>query len=296
MNSKQIESFLCVADCLNISLSAQKMYASQSTISRQISMLEEELKVQLFVRGNNYLRLTPSGKKLCETFKELKQEFDSRYEEALILNDGEEGMLRLGLYSFMRMDFFQNIVDKTRQKYPKLHLHYECIPNGLLEPYIRDNIFDFIFLHSFDVIDSPDYMYQRLCDTHQFLLYPANHPLAKKKDLHFEDFRDEIFWCVRNRNGKFYQENRKKIFDYYGISNWKSMEAPNVDTVLFNIQMGNGCCFLDPCTSMLNNRNYRKLILDEEVSAIGINIAWNKNNVNPAIPLFVDMVTNQKEM
>lgn len=296
MNSKQIESFLCVADCLNISLSAQKMYASQSTISRQISMLEDELGVKLFIRGNNFLRLTPAGVVLYQTFQEIKQVFDRGYQEALLLDSGREGMLTIGLYSYMRINFFHEIVEKFRERYPKIHLYYECIPNGLLDTYIRDNSFDIIFLHSFDVIESPDFMYQRVCDTHQFLLYSAQHSLAKKKNLCFADFKDEVFWRVRDRDGKNYRKNSETIFAHYGITEWKTKTAPNVDTMLFNIQMGNGCCFLDPCTAMLNNRNFRKLMLDEEISFVGIDMAWNRNNTNPAVPLFADMIKNRKEI
>ena len=54
MTSKQIECFLSVSESLNFTQSSKKLYSSQSTVSRQISLLEEELGFDLFVRGNKW--------------------------------------------------------------------------------------------------------------------------------------------------------------------------------------------------------------------------------------------------
>ena len=73
MTTKQIDCFLSVASTLNFSRSAQELYASQSTVSRQISLLEDELGFRLFVRGNNYVRLTPSGITMLQCFSQIKR-------------------------------------------------------------------------------------------------------------------------------------------------------------------------------------------------------------------------------
>lgn len=291
MNSKQIESFLCVAESLNISTSAQKLFASPSTISRQLSLLEEELGMQLFLRGNNYLHLTPSGMTMYQTFKEIYKLYTKKLTEAQILNQGYDGFLRIGLYDFMRIEiFFEDFIKKFLEKYPNIRLEYECIPNGEIDLYVADRSYDLVFMHSFEVVENADFLYRTVYTTNQFLLFGASHPLANVKDLKFTDFRNEIFWSVKHRSGKKYRENKEKIFHYYGIDTWKDIEAPNIDTILFNVSMGNGCCLLDPCTVMLNNKLYRKFFLNEEVSSIGINVAWNKNNSNPALSLLLEML------
>lgn len=291
MNSKQIESFLCVAENLNISTSAQKLFASQSTISRQISLLEEELGMQLFIRGNNYLQLTPAGMMMYHTFKEIDGLYSNKFQEAQMLNQGYDGLLRIGLYSFMRIEiFFEDVMKRFHERYPSIRLEYECLPDGAIDTYVTSNVYDLVFLHGFDVIENADFLCHSVYKANQFLLYGASHPLAGAKDLKFADFRNEVFWSVKDRRGKKYLENKEKIFCYYGIDSWKDKEAFNIDTVLFNVSMGNGCCFLDSCTVMLNNKLYRKIFLAEEVGSVDINIAWNKNNMNPALPLLLEML------
>ena len=46
---------------LDITKAAKNLYISQSAISKQIAMLEEEIGVKLFIRTNKIVRLTPSG-------------------------------------------------------------------------------------------------------------------------------------------------------------------------------------------------------------------------------------------
>ena len=298
MNSKKIECFLCVAECLNISYSAQKLYASQSTISRQISIMEEELGFPLFVRGNNYLRLTPAGAYMYQTFQELTALYKEKYKKASALNQGDGGSLKIGFYCHVQMEaFLSQIIQQFRTNYPKVELMFECIPTGALDVLIRNNVYDVVFVHSLDVIPDSNILYERICNTHQFLLYGATHPLAEKENLTFVDFGNEIFWSVKDRNGKGYAVNRETIFRYYGIEKWNNQIATNLDTILLNVQLGNGCMFMDPATCPLTDMSYKKIELPEELSLVGVEIAWNKDNLNPVIPLFVNQfIDNQIEL
>ncbi|WP_235428146.1 LysR family transcriptional regulator [Xenorhabdus khoisanae] len=56
MNINQLRSFVeIVKNNFNITSTAEKLYTSQPTISKQIKFLEEELNASLFIRKNNNL-------------------------------------------------------------------------------------------------------------------------------------------------------------------------------------------------------------------------------------------------
>ena len=57
MNFKQLEYFVAVAEAKSISKAARKLHVAQPPISRQIAMLEDELKVCLFLRTNKGVEL-----------------------------------------------------------------------------------------------------------------------------------------------------------------------------------------------------------------------------------------------
>lgn len=61
MKIRQIEYFLEVEKTLNITKAAQNMYVSQTAITKQLQLLEEELGFALFSRENKRMKLTEGG-------------------------------------------------------------------------------------------------------------------------------------------------------------------------------------------------------------------------------------------
>ena len=64
MEFKQLQYFLSAAEYLNFTEAAQACFIVQSAMSQQISSLEKELGVTLFVREKRVLRLTAEGETL----------------------------------------------------------------------------------------------------------------------------------------------------------------------------------------------------------------------------------------
>ena len=58
MKLRQLEYFCAVAEEKSISAAARELHVAQPPISRQIAQLEEELGVQLFLRGSKGMSLT----------------------------------------------------------------------------------------------------------------------------------------------------------------------------------------------------------------------------------------------
>ena len=70
MTFKQITNFLAVAEHLNFTRAAAALFITQSTLSRSIASLEEELGVTLMQRDFHHAKLTPAGEYLYREMKE----------------------------------------------------------------------------------------------------------------------------------------------------------------------------------------------------------------------------------
>ena len=81
MTTEQMRTFLAVADCLNFTKAAERLYLSQPTISRQIQSLEEECKTPLLVRTRKEVRLTPAGAIMVSHLKNSLEEIEAGLEE-----------------------------------------------------------------------------------------------------------------------------------------------------------------------------------------------------------------------
>ena len=53
MNLENMKCFISLAECLNFTRAADKEHITQTSMSRKISSLEEELNVRLFYRDNH---------------------------------------------------------------------------------------------------------------------------------------------------------------------------------------------------------------------------------------------------
>lgn len=66
MDYRYLYAFYQVARLQSMSAAAETMKIAQSAVSRQITLLEESLQTDLFLRGARGVRLTPKGKQLFE--------------------------------------------------------------------------------------------------------------------------------------------------------------------------------------------------------------------------------------
>ena len=82
MNYKDIEVFLELVRCRNITKAAENLYLSQSAVSNRLKSLEDEMGVQLFLRakGHRIVELTRQGGEfipVAERWKALYEETEA---------------------------------------------------------------------------------------------------------------------------------------------------------------------------------------------------------------------------
>jgi len=97
MELRTLRYFTVVAQELNITRAAEKLTMSQPPLSSQIKGLEEELGVQLFVRGKRRLKLTEEGALLLRRSQELLELADKTRLEISSLREGMSGKICLGI-------------------------------------------------------------------------------------------------------------------------------------------------------------------------------------------------------
>ncbi len=68
MELRVLNYFLAIAREENFTRAAKQLHVTQPTLSRQITQLEEELGVELFVRSNHNIILTEDGMIVLQNF------------------------------------------------------------------------------------------------------------------------------------------------------------------------------------------------------------------------------------
>ena len=118
MNIKleQYKVFYAAATCGSFSDAAKSLYITQSAVSQQIRILEQELGAMLFARGRKGAKLTPQGELLLEYVKKSLLEIENAENLFSRMKSLDEGSLRIGsgdtitrYYLLSKLEQFHNI-------------------------------------------------------------------------------------------------------------------------------------------------------------------------------------------
>ena len=101
MHLNQIKSFLTVSKMLNFTNAARQNGVPQSTISRQISDLEQQLGVRLFYRTKRDVRLTEEGRTFIPYAQEILDAARKGSYAVKQLHDGAKGRLSFHSYGLV---------------------------------------------------------------------------------------------------------------------------------------------------------------------------------------------------
>lgn len=97
MEIKQLRNFCKVAELGSLTAAAQNLDLTQAALSRQLAMLEAELKVELFRRTGRGLLPTPAGRRLVEQAHLILQQVAQVPHFVQNASQGVRGTLALGL-------------------------------------------------------------------------------------------------------------------------------------------------------------------------------------------------------
>lgn len=140
MNFLALKYFRVVAEELNITHAAQKLYVTQQALSAQIRKLEEELEVELFHRTPR-LFLTDAGQCLYEATKNIYSVTENLNDQLNEIRSEVRGELRIGL-SFTRGQFIlPSILPQYAKENPKVRIKlYEEPSFSLMDRLLKHEI------------------------------------------------------------------------------------------------------------------------------------------------------------
>ncbi len=117
MNSTNFRYFLAVAEEMNITKAAQKLYITQQSLSQQISRIEQEYHVTLFERTPR-LRLTYAGEQMLK-YAQRALNLEKEIQNAMgDLSEQKRGTISFGVRRSHSYIFLPPILHEFREQFP----------------------------------------------------------------------------------------------------------------------------------------------------------------------------------
>ena len=159
-NIDHLPIFVAVAEVGGISAAARRLGEPKSTISRAIARLEEDIGLQLFVRGPRSLRLTHDGSQFYQHAVRILEQVEAASAELAGLSETPRGTLTVALPMAFAREIVGPHLARFQAEYPDIRLDLRI---GSGQPdLIRDAIDMAVIVGS--VTDS-DLIQQRLINT-----------------------------------------------------------------------------------------------------------------------------------
>jgi len=114
--------FAAVAEALSFSRASERLNISQSALSRQIQLLEEELGLRLFDRIGRTIALTPAGVELLQRCQTILSDVESVALRATELAGGSAGRLRIGATPQTLESVIANFLPGFRASFPDVEI------------------------------------------------------------------------------------------------------------------------------------------------------------------------------
>ena len=143
MNIEHLKYFVLVADSLNITHTAKKLYISQQALSNHISNLEKKLGVKLFERVPA-LKLTYAGEVLYKkavSMIEMQSQIEKEFNK---FKNENRGVLTIGISHTRGRVLIPNVYPRFHKMYPNVELKLKEGNSRLLEAYLKDDSVDMV--------------------------------------------------------------------------------------------------------------------------------------------------------
>ncbi|MDR2502627.1 MAG: LysR family transcriptional regulator [Oscillospiraceae bacterium] len=292
MNFSQIKCFLAAAECGSFTRAADRIYISQSVLSRQIAAMEEELGIELFTRGKKAVRLTPAGAVMSAGLSELAAAYHTLVGRAAALHQGYSGSLNIGMIEGQLIcPPYSDALTSFRARCSDVRVNLTQHSMAALRRALLEGEVDIGFGAEFNAENTPELDYIRVGVAETLLVIPKTHPLAGRGDLHLEDFRNDTFLTLSENEAPYIADAPRRIRD--GKFAPKSLTAQSIGALALWLEAGFGIFPLNENHSLRNNPNLLFVPIPELSPSIEV-VMWRRDSQNPIVHAFLEEFEERK--
>ncbi len=186
MNIKHLEHLLALADTGSFSRAAEKLFLTQSALSRSIQSLETELGAKVLDRIGKRNELTPLGQDVVARARHIVREAAELRQSAKLLQDGGRGSISVGLGSGPAALLLVPLMCAASTR-AGMRVAVTQGPVELQVLQLRSRQLDAMVVDMRRVVPASDLNIESLAELRAGLVVRAGHPLAAQKSVTLAD-------------------------------------------------------------------------------------------------------------
>ncbi len=186
---RHLKTLQALKESGSVSLAAKRVHLTQSALSHQIKLLEDQYDLTLFERKTQPIRFTVAGERLVQLAYDILPKVMEAELDVARIKQGELGELRIAVECHTCFDWLMPAMDSFRKSWPLVELdivsgfHTDTV--GLLLSHRADWAVVSEMEETVGIVYKPLFSYEMVA------ICSRDHPLAQKEVWEAEDFRHE---------------------------------------------------------------------------------------------------------
>jgi DNA-binding transcriptional LysR family regulator len=279
---------IAVSQFRSLRQAAENLSVRQSTLSRRMRDLEQEVGATLFERTNGGTRLTPAGQEFLEAARRIIEETELMVSRLKTRSRGESGGLTIGVHASLSAGNLRATLIEHRRAFPDVEIH---LVDGSSEHLISDvanSVIDVAF-----VADNYPRHAKSLSVWSERIVValPEDHPLASRDVVHWSDLRHEALLLPERGPGPEFLKllaNKKRHPDPCRLLR----HDVGLDRLLTLVGAGWGVLLaLEGATgAAYPGVTYREVHDTDGPARLAFRAYWSQANSNPSLAPFLDIL------
>lgn len=287
VETRLLHYFLTVARERNITNAAKVLHITQPTLSRQMTLLEEQLGVKLFVRDSRPLALTDEGFLLRRRAEEILELVEKTEAEVSAREEQVEGAVSIGCGELASTKLLMEMVAGFSEQFPRVTFDVYTANADRIKHRMDNGLTDVGLL--LEPVEMERYEFIRMPVRERWVaMMPSGVPLARRKYVTARDL-DDIPVIMPSR-----QKVHDEVASWFGddYEKLRLIGTSNLSTnAALMVQAGMGYALaVEGSMPFLEQSNIRMIPLYPELTATSV-LAWKRGQpISTAVSRFLEYI------
>lgn len=206
LNLDLLRSFFAIVEHGSLSKAAVQLRVAQSTLTRQMHALEQEIGGRLLERSATGVALTASGRVFFNGMREPLARINSVIEETCRMARGQQTTLRIGYLASAARVYLNPALAVLRREHPEVKVKLLDLSPGEQIAGLRGGQLDVALLGSFSGLVVREFFVRRIATMPMLVGLPETHALAKQASVAVAELKGELFVDAPDRDLPGYHE------------------------------------------------------------------------------------------
>jgi DNA-binding transcriptional LysR family regulator len=281
INPASVAHALVVAEHLSIRGAARALGIRQSSLSRRVRTLEDELGVSIFERHRRGVTVTDAGARFLRQAQDALVHLDQATKIAGAAGQGAAGQLSVGIRSSIATGFLRELIQMYSARHHDVAIRFVEGASTEQISLIRKRQLDVAFVA--DTSEAADCDVAPLWCERLFVALPDNHPLGDLKTVEWQALRKEHFIFRQSKWGSALCERVIKHLSDRGHTPKVQKVDVGRETVMHLVAMGRGVSLTSEATIVTSFPGVAFRPISGGDTTLQFSAVWWPGNDNPAL-------------